>query len=117
MNKTVITDDVAATKIVEALDSVAADDPTLNNWQTIKRLVLNRLKWEYRTLFSLRDHVSKQPDCNELEHSMIKRWEKITGTKVLFIGKFVYTEDYCLENFDHNEYFKKILSREQDKKE
>ena len=72
--------------IDESLNFVARYAANISDWITIKKELLKSLPPQYRKRFSTRDPVTKKQSMNDFEISLSKKWESITGKKLIFNG-------------------------------
>jgi len=72
--------------IDESLNFVARYTSSVSDWITIKKELLKSLPPQYRKRFSTRDPVTKKQSMNDFEISLSKKWESITGKKLIFNG-------------------------------
>ena len=56
----------------------------VDEWLTVKKLLVNALAPEFRSLFSKRDPITKKQVPNDFDRAVAKRWSKLTGRSVIF---------------------------------
>jgi gamma-glutamyl phosphate reductase len=71
-------------RIVEALAFVHSYAGHIDDWLVIKKELLKALPPQLRSLFSLRDPVTKKQRTNAFERELAESWSELTGRKVLF---------------------------------
>ena len=77
-------------KVVEnAMNTVISYAGDLTEWCDIKRELAKILSAEYRGLLSLRNPVTKKQRINNLERSIIIRWQELTDTQITGIPEEV----------------------------
>jgi hypothetical protein len=56
----------------------------VDDWMRIKRELLKLLPSIERKYFSTRDPITKKQSMNDYEMSISKKWEELSGRKVVF---------------------------------
>jgi len=72
--------------INESLNFVAKYAGNVSDWVVVKKELLKSLPPQYRKRFSTRDPVTKKQSMNDFEISLTKKWESITGKKLILNG-------------------------------
>ncbi len=67
----------------ESLNFVARYAGNVSDWIIVKKELLKSLPPQYRKRFSTRDPVTKKQSMNDFEISLAKKWESITGKKLI----------------------------------
>jgi hypothetical protein len=69
-----------------SLNFVARYAADVSDWITIKKELLKSLPPQCRKRFSTRDPITKKQSMNDFEISLAKKWESITGKKLILNG-------------------------------
>ena len=74
-------------KFQEAMESVRSYVGNTDDWVTVKKEILKCLPSDLRTNFSTRHPITKRQSMNEFETEIARRWEAMTGNKLIVRNK------------------------------
>lgn len=77
--------EIVPEQVQAALEEVFAYASYATEWIVVKKELLKCLPSGLRTLFSLRDPITKKQRINNFELTLIKHWHDLGGNELLFI--------------------------------
>jgi gamma-glutamyl phosphate reductase len=73
-------------QVQAALEEVYGYASDIGDWIVVKKELLKAIPSNLRTLFSLRDPVSKRQRTNDFERELMRRWRDLGGRELLLMA-------------------------------